>query len=146
MKWSKKETPHSLPDLADAAEARGAEWLTREVWWRGAHYTLLVLGSVLAAVAGATALADLSNGTVAGVLALTASALTAAAASLRPATMASACADKAAEYLALAQDVHREIDEADGSNSAKRHAFYPLLKRYDDIRTPPTPTLPTGSE
>jgi hypothetical protein len=134
-----------MPDLAAAAETRGAEWLTREVRWRAAHYTLLVLGSVLAAIAGATALADVWNGTVAGVLALTASALTAAAASLRPATMASGCAVKAAEYLALARDV-REINEADGTNSAKRHEYYSLLKRYDDIRTTPSPALPPASD
>ena len=124
------------------AEALAAGWMKREVRWRTAHYILLTLSSVLAAVAGATALANVWSGALAGVLALTASALTAAAVSLRPAVMAAGSAAKAAKYLELARDTRK----AEGRDSEQPSDFYELLERYDKIRTTPEPALPTGSE
>lgn len=134
-----------VPELAATAEDRAGGWLRREVWWRAAHYLLLTVSTVLAAVAGATAIGGVWNGTLAGVLALAASALTAAAAVLRPAVMASACAGKAAKYLALARDARR-ADETAAPGAGSRHDYYALLARYDKIRSTPEPALPTGNE
>jgi hypothetical protein len=142
---SKAATPRTLAELVAAAERRGAEWLNREVWWRGAHYVLLVLASVLAAIAAATAVAQVWHGTLAGVLALTVSALTAAAAALRPALMAVGCGAKAARYLDVARD-SRQADEEPGPDDAKRTKYYELLARYDGIRTAPEPALPSFAE
>jgi hypothetical protein len=131
----------SLIDLAATAERLGDTWLRRERLWRGAYYLLLILSSVLAAIAGATAVANVWNGTLAGVLALTASALTAVAAVLRPAVMSVGCAEKAAKYLAVARDAKR-ADEQAAPADWKRDAYYGLLERYDTIRTTPEPALP----
>lgn len=138
---AKKETPRTIADLAAAAEQQAGHWLDREVWWRVTHWTTLVTSSVLASVAGATALAGVWNGILAGVLALAASALTAATAALRPAAMAAGSGAKAAKYFALARDAH----QAEGTHRAediRRDTHYALLARYDEIRTSPEAALP----
>ena len=57
MNWSKAKTPRSLAELEGSCADQAAMWLFREVLWRQAHYLLIVVGSILASVAGATALA-----------------------------------------------------------------------------------------
>ncbi|MGW7529066.1 hypothetical protein [Streptomyces sp. NPDC054783] len=138
---AKKETPRTIAELADAAEQQAGHWLDREVWWRVTHWTTLVTSSVLASVAGATALAEVWHGVLAGGLALTASALTAAAAALRPAVMAAGSGAKAAKYLALARDAH-QAEDTHSADDVGCDIYYTLLARYDAIRTSPEPALP----
>lgn len=133
-------TPRGLSELGDEGERHARKWLRNEVTWRRAHYTLVIAGSILASVAGATALANVWGGTLPGVLALVASALTAVAAGVRPARMASGCSKKAAKYLTVARKA-RMADEANAPD--KREIYYSLLEEYDNIRTEPEPPLPS---
>jgi hypothetical protein len=141
-KWLVLKTPDSLSELAKEADRRAQKWLLREAWWRVAHYTLLVAGSVLASLAGAAALADVRDGTVAGVLALAAAVFTTLAAALTPPTMAAGSGKKAAEYLALAGEVRQAVE----SDEEERGAYWRLLAKYHRIRTSPEPPLPTTGD
>lgn len=143
-KWPKTKTPKNLQELAESCDWQATKWLRLELVWRQAHYWLLVIGTILAAIAGATAIAKVWDGILAGVLALTASALTALAAALRPAAMATGCGTKAKQYYELRRAAACKADESGEDHAAAQHAFYALLPRFDDIRTSPEPPLPTS--
>jgi len=143
-KWPKTKTPKRLGEIAESCDYQATKWLRMELLWRQAHYWLLVIGTILAAIAGATAIAKVWNGILAGVLALTASALTALAAALTPAARATGCGTKAKQYYELARKAACEEDKAGEDHAAAQHAFYVLLKRFDEIRTSPEPPLPTA--
>lgn len=137
--------PADLTALATRSDQDAERWLGNERLWRQAYYWLAVLGSILASVAGATALADLAGGTVAGVLALTASALTALATALRPARMATGCGEKASQYLRVARGA-REDNEVLETGAEKRDRYFYWLEEYDKIRTSPEPPLPSAGD
>jgi hypothetical protein len=79
---------------------------------------LIVTSSILAAVAGATALTQVGGAKLAGVLALMASALMAGAASLEPGDRATDCAKKATRHLQASPGAARARTSADGVEAA----------------------------
>jgi hypothetical protein len=140
----KSTSPQDLPSLATAAELRADMSHKFQNVWRQAYYWLVFSSSIFASVAGATALTQVWDGTLAGALALIASALMAAAASLQTADRSTGCGTKADEYWAIARDARRANQRTSGA--AKQKAFHELRQRYDNARTNPEPPLPkTGS-
>jgi len=136
-------TVELLSELGKRADMNGKRWLCNERRWRVLHYSLLVPSTVLASVAAATAVADVWNRALAGGLALAAAALTAAAAALRPAMMASGATAEARQYFEVGRGARQAVrDATDPESPEVRQAHDDLGKRFDEIRTSPEPALP----
>jgi hypothetical protein len=92
--------------IRQRAEGSALKEQSKARWWARLYFVVGLPAAVLAAIAGATALASTADHVVAGVIALIAAGLTAAATFLDSGTRRSAHENLAAAWQALANDLH----------------------------------------
>ncbi|MBL1288125.1 SLATT domain-containing protein [Streptomyces sp. For3] len=102
--------------------------------WRALHWALGVPATLLAAVAGTTALVESSGATAAGILALLSAGLGAVLTTVNAPQRAGQAAASANAYLEIqtAARQHREIDLPDWPHAEAREALAALTARRDE--------------
>ncbi|MFE5941869.1 SLATT domain-containing protein [Streptomyces sp. NPDC056480] len=102
--------------------------------WRATHWALGLPATLLAAIAGTTALVESTGATAAGVLALLSAGLGAVLTTVNAPQRASQAVTAANAYLAIqtAARQHREIDLPDWSPVEAREALAALTTRRDE--------------
>ncbi|MGX1632508.1 SLATT domain-containing protein [Streptomyces albidoflavus] len=102
--------------------------------WRATHWVLGLPATLLAAVAGTTALVESTGGTAAGILALLSAGLGAILTTVNASQRASQAVAAANVYLSIqtAARQHREIDLPDWTATGAREALAALTARRDE--------------
>ncbi|WPW23685.1 SLATT domain-containing protein [Streptomyces sp. HNS054] len=102
--------------------------------WRAIHWALGLPATLLAAVAGTTALVESTGGTLAGILALLSAGLGAVLTTVNAPQRASQAVAAANVYLSIqtAARQHREIDLPDWTYTEARKALAALTARRDE--------------
>ncbi|MET7368071.1 SLATT domain-containing protein [Streptomyces sp. NPDC005566] len=102
--------------------------------WRATHWALGLPATLLAAVAGTTALVESTGGTTAGILALLSAGLGAVLTTVNASQRASQAVAAANVYLSIqtAARQHREIDLPDWTSTGAREALAALTARRDE--------------
>jgi len=113
--WQRQEVDAAIKQLAkfrDGCAAAALQWNKRERVWGNTNLTLGLSAALVSAIAGASVLGDLVRSSVIALLALTAAALSAAHAALRPADKLEQARTQRTAYqtLTLQADTYLEID------------------------------------
>ena len=124
-----------LQRLEESAQFSAQAQFEQAKFWRGVHLLFGVPAAVLAAIAGATGLASVTNRVSAAYLALAAAAFGALATTLNTGQRTSQAQNSANAYLEVQTQARqlREIDLQDTSVEDLRSSLADLTTRRDDI-------------
>lgn len=128
-------TLRELRRIEESAMLSAQAQFEQAKYWRGINLTLGVPAAVLAAIAGATALASTTGRIAAGIIALVAAGLSAITTTLNAAQRTEQAQAAGNLYLALQADarISREIDLPHQSFDEARSALTELRVRQDEI-------------
>jgi hypothetical protein len=130
-----REIGRELSRIEESARFSAQAQFEQAKYWRAIHLTLGVPASVLAAVAGVTALASTTGRVAAGIIALAAAGLSAITTTLNAAQRTEQAQAAGNLYLALQSDarIARETDLPRQPFDAARGALQELRVRQDEI-------------
>lgn len=125
-----------IRDLADSARKAVDDYLKSARWWGRVHLTLGLPAAIIATVSGATGLASTTSRVPAGILALCAAAMSAAASFLGSEAKVITAEQRAAALATVATDARllATFDLGDGQSKELRKRLTSLIDRFEAIR------------